>query len=207
MKFRSTILAATAMLAVSSPAFADAKTEAFVTQNANEVLKALNDPSLDADGRTALFSQYMEKFTDLDAVARFVIGKYARRFTPEELKRYQDAFRTYGLAIYENQLDDYRGNDVVVTGSVDRTANDSVVDTKIERSDGREMDVRWRVLKRNGEYQVVDVALEMDGNLIWLAIEQQAQFLSLLDRTNGSADALIAKIEAMTAKQESERRS
>ncbi len=60
------------------------------------------------------------------------------------------------------------------------------------------MNVRWRVLKRNGEYQVVDVALNVNGNLIWLAIEQQAQFLSLLDRTNGSADALIRKIEQMT---------
>ncbi len=60
------------------------------------------------------------------------------------------------------------------------------------------MDVRWRVLNRNGEYQVVDVALNIDGNLLWLAIEQRAQFLSLLDRTNGSADALVAKIEEMT---------
>ena len=60
------------------------------------------------------------------------------------------------------------------------------------------MSVRWRVLKRNDGYQVVDVALNVNGNLIWLAIEQQAQFLSLLDRTNGSADALINRIERMT---------
>ena len=59
------------------------------------------------------------------------------------------------------------------------------------------MDVRWRVLTRDGKYQVVDVALNLDGNLIWLAIEQRAQFLALLDRSNGSADALIEKIESM----------
>ena len=86
------------------------------------------------------------------------------------------------------------------------TPSDSIVDTTIARSDGKNMDVRWRVLHRNGEYQVVDVALDIDGNLIWLAIEQRAQFLALLDRTNGSADALINKINDMTDKLKDERR-
>lgn len=206
MKIRNLLISGVACLAIAMPAVADAKTETFVKQNGNEVLDSLNNPSLSADERTALFSGYMEEFADLDAVARFVIGKYARRFSEEEMERYKEAFKTYALAVYENELDDYRGEEVVVEGSTDRTANDSIVDTVIERSDGQKMDVRWRVLNRNGEYQVVDVALEVDGNLIWLAIEQQAQFLALLDRTNGSADALIDKINSMTAKLEAERR-
>ena len=207
MKFRSLILAATAMIAVSSPAFADAKTEAFVKQNANEVLDSLNRPALDKSERTQLFSGYMEEFADFDAVSKFVIGKYAKRFSETELERYKTVFKTYALAVYENELDAYRGEEVVVAGSTDRTERDSIVDTTISRDDGREMNVRWRVLKRGEEYQVVDVALDTDGNLIWLAIEQQAQFLALLDRTNGSADALIKKIEGMTAKLETGRRS
>lgn len=206
MTFRNLMVSSAAVLAVASPAFADAKTETFVKQNANEVLNSLNNPSLDRDERTALFSGYMEEFADFGAVSRFVIGKYARRFTPEELERFQQAFKTYALAVYENELDAYRGEEVVVQGSTDRTANDSIVDTTIARADGRKMDVRWRVLNRGGEYQVVDVALDIEGNLIWLAIEQQAQFLALLDRTNGSADALIRKIEGMTSKLEADRR-
>ena len=198
MKFARHAVAALVMAAAASPVFADAKTEAFVEENANEVLEALNDPSLSREERTELFSEYMEEFADFNAVSRFVIGRYANRFTPQELSRFQSAFRNYALAVYENELDAYRGEQVVVDRSIDRTANDSIVDTRIPRADGQEMNVRWRVLKRNGEYQVVDVALNVNGNLIWLAIEQQAQFLSLLDRTNGSADALIRKIEQMT---------
>ena len=106
-------------------------------------------------------------------------------------------FREYALAVYENELDAYRGEAVLVKDSVDRSEKDSIVNTVIKRDDGKDMDVRWRVLTRDGEYQVVDVALNLDGNLIWLGIEQRAQFLALLDRTNGSASALIAKIEGM----------
>jgi phospholipid transport system substrate-binding protein len=200
-------LAASVILAGSLPAFADARTEAYVQKNASEVLQSLNNPKLSAAERTATFSKYMDTFTDLDAVSNFVIGKYARRFSDAELAKYRKAFRTYALAVYEYQLDDYRGEAVVVKNSVDRSETDSIVNTVIKRQDGKDMDVRWRVQGKDGEYQVIDVALNLDGNLIWLAIEQRAQFLALLDRTNGSAEKLIEKIEDMTQKQLDEKRA
>ena len=196
-EIRHLALAATAMLMFSSSAFADAKTEAYVQENASEVLASLNDPSLNAEERTEKFNAYMDEFTDMVAVSNFAIGKYARRFNDDELARYHKVFREYALAVYENELDAYRGEAVVVKDSVDRSETDSIVNTVIKRQDGKDMDVRWRVLTRDGKYQVVDVALNLDGNLIWLAIEQRAQFLALLDRSNGSADALIEKIESM----------
>lgn len=192
-------LAASVILAGSLPAFADARTEAYVQKNASEVLQSLNNPKLSAAERTATFSKYMDTFTDLDAVSNFVIGKYARRFSDAELAKYRKAFRTYALAVYEYQLDAYRGEAVVVKNSVDRSETDSIVNTVIKRQDGKDMDVRWRVQGKDGDYQVIDVALNLDGNLIWLAIEQRAQFIALLDRSNGSADALIKKIDSMTA--------
>ena len=192
-------LAASVFLAGSLPAFADARTEAYVQKNASEVPQSLNNPKLSAAERTATFSKYMDTFTDLDAVSNFVIGKYARRFTDAELTKYRKAFRTYALAVYEFQLDAYRGEAVVVKNSVDRSETDSIVNTVIKRQDGKDMDVRWRVQGKDGDYQVIDVALNLDGNLIWLAIEQRAQFIALLDRSNGSADALIKKIDSMTA--------
>ncbi|MEM6946584.1 MAG: ABC transporter substrate-binding protein [Pseudomonadota bacterium] len=184
---------------VASASFADSRTETYVEENANEVLRTLNDPELDAADRTAAFAQYMDQFTDLDAVSNFVIGRYSRTFSEAELDEYRSAFRTYALAVYENELDRYRGERVEVIGSFDRSPRDTIVNTRIPREGGPPMDVRWRVLKRDDAFQVVDVGLNIEGNLIWLAIEQRAQFLALLDRTNGSANALVAKIQEMTA--------
>ena len=199
MRLRSVLVAIGLSVALTLPAAGDDRTEEYVRSNAKDVLMALNDPVLDAAGRRAAFQAYMDEFTNIDAVSRFVIGRYARRFSDEELAAYQAAFRRYALAVYEYYFNEYKGQDVWVTGSTDRNPRDSIVDTKILRGDGREMDVRWRVLLRGDAYQVVDVALNADGNLIWLAIEQQAQFLSILDQANGSAEALVQKIEARTA--------
>lgn len=194
-------------LSVSAlPAFADAKTEAYVQKNANEVLATLNSPELSAQERTEKFSEYMDEFADFDAISNFVIGKYARRFSETDLQRYRKAFRNYAMAVYENELDAYRGEAVTVRNSVDRSATNSIVNTVIKRQDGRDMDVRWRVQGKEGNYQVVDVALNLDGNLIWLAIEQRAQFIALLDQNNGSADVLINKINSMTTNVKNGRR-
>jgi len=205
--FLRSTLAAGFLLASALPVFADARTESYVQTNASEVLKSLNNPKLTAAERTAAFSTYMDKFTNLDAVSNFVIGKYSRRFTEAELTRYRKAFRTYALAVYEYELDAYRGEAVVVRNSVDRSETDSIVNTVIKRQDGTDMDVRWRVQGKEGSYKVVDVALNLDGNLIWLAIEQRAQFIALLDKNNGSADGLIRKIDSMTSDLKSKTRS
>ena len=199
MTIRNWILSSAVLAFTAMPAFADATTEEYVRTNANDVLASLNAPGLSASERRDQFQTYMDEFTNLDAVAKFVIGKYAKRFSPEEMDAYLETFRDYALVVYEVYFNEYRGRDVKVTGSTDRNPRDSIVDTEIVRADGQELEVRWRVLNRRGTYQVVDVALNADGNVIWLAIEQQAQFLSILDQNNGSADALIAKINSMKA--------
>ncbi len=193
-----------AAFAFALPAFADLKAETYVQANASEVLSSLNNPKLTPTERTAAFSTYMDKFTDLNTVSNFVIGKYSKRFTEDELKRYRIAFRRYALAVYEAELDAYRGEAVVVKGSNDipRKADkttDYLVSTVIKRKDGKETDVLWQVITRQGKYTVVDVGLKMDGNLIWLAQSQRKQFVSILGQNNGSADVLIKRIEAMTA--------
>ncbi|MEL6667083.1 MAG: ABC transporter substrate-binding protein [Pseudomonadota bacterium] len=195
---RKWILSATMLAFTALPAFADTQTEEYVRSNANDVLASLNAPGLTAAERRVQFQSYMDEFANLDAVAKFVIGKYAKRFSDEEMEAYLATFRSYALAVYEFYFNEYRGRDVKVVGSTDRNARDSIVDTEIVRADGQELEVRWRVLNRGGKYQVVDVALNAEGNLIWLAIEQQAQFLSILDQNNGSSDALIKKINSMT---------
>jgi len=55
-----------------------------------------------------------------------------------------------------------------------------------------------RAAGRQRDDQIVDVALNLNGKLIWPAIEQCAQFTALPDRNSGSADRLIAKIRSIT---------
>lgn len=199
MVLKRLLLAFAAFTLLASPALADEKSESYVQENATNVLTSLTAEGVTAADRRVKFQAYMNEFANLDAVANFAIGKYAKRFKQDgTLEQYQEAFKGYALAVYEYYFNEYQGKEITVTGSTDRNARDSIVDTDVLRGDGQILPVRWRVLNRGGKYQVVDIALTEQGNVIWLGIEQRAQFLSLLDKSNGSVDALITKINGMT---------
>lgn len=186
-------------LSISS-AFASPEAEAFVRDNAKRVLTTLGDDSLTRDDRRVKFQEYMNEFSDQRRIAYFVIGKYARQFSREDLARYRTAFTEYSLTSYEANFDSFRGGSIEVTSSTD-TPNGkySIVKSMVSSPEGDELEVLWRLLIRDGSFQVVDVGLNLDGNLLWLAIEQRAQLLAVLDRNQGSADALIAKLNELTA--------
>ena len=51
--------------------------------------------------------------------------------------------------------------------------------------------------------QVVDVSLVYEGNEVWLAQQQQRDFLAALDRNRGDIRALIREINTMTSQMRS----
>jgi phospholipid transport system substrate-binding protein len=192
----------------TSVSIADEQSEAYVEKNANHVLATLNQPDLTGEERTAQFNKFMNTFANMDKVARFAVGRYGRQFTKEEFAAYSNAFIEYALAVYEVQLDQFRGEDIEVVGSVDLRPGDSVVKTRILAPEaGKKYNVEWRVRqeKNSEEFKVLDVALNIDGSQIWLAQEQQAQFVAILDRSNGDVNALLDRISQMTEKLKKEK--
>ena len=185
---------------LSAPTFADDESENFVEKNASIVLEVLSHPELSPEEKAEQFNNYMEEFAFIDRVSRFVIGKYGRKFKEPEYKRYEKAFKNFMLAVYITELLEFGGAELIVHGSKDRKKGDSVVKTTLRKSNGETLKVDWRVLVRDGKHGVVDVAVTYEGSTIWLAIEQRAQFLSILDRNQGSADALVSLIECRTNK-------
>lgn len=200
------ILAAVALLAAASPAaFADKKSEAYVQTNANSVLSVLNDKSLSDEAREKKFGEYMNQFAHMPSIARRVLGVNARGLSDAEFNRYYKIFETYALEVYQVHFDQFRGEALRVTGSKDDGPQRSTVESVIMSSQtGKDTKVYWDVLLSNDgkSYRVRDVGIELGGSVLWLAQEQQAQFVNYLDRNNGDIDKLIGRINVLLADME-----
>jgi len=200
------ILAAVALLAAASPAaFADKKSEAYVQANANTVLGVLNDRSLSDSAREQKFGEYMNQFAHMPSIARRVLGVNARGLTDAEFNRYYKIFETYALEVYQVHFDQFRGESLRVTGSRDDGPQRSTVESVIKSSQtGKDTKVYWDVLLSNDgkSYRVRDVGIDLGGSVLWLAQEQQAQFVNYLDRNNGDIDKLIGRINVLLADME-----
>jgi len=118
---------------------------------------------------------------DMPRVSKFVLGKYGREASADDLTLFATRLDSFMRNFLASRSDELSDADVEVLSSVDRTPTDSIVTTRVSSPTREPMIMRWRVLMRDGDWRLVDV--EVHG--LWLAIEQRAQVVSLLDK-NGA---------------------
>lgn len=193
-------VAALASIATAlSPALADQAAEDFVAEilvEANAVFAAA-----DEQARRAGVETLVDKYVDMDRVARFALGQYARVATDEQMAVYLPLFRKYATNVYQSTLDEYSGQQLVVDGSVDRSPKDVIVNSKVVGAKPgdqyADLVVHWRIYRKapDAEQSVIDAGAQG----VWLAIEQQSQFKSVIANNGGGArgiDALIADLQS-----------
>jgi phospholipid transport system substrate-binding protein len=193
------------LLAAAPAAHAARNTDAetYVQENAASALRTLGNRNLSTSQRRQTFDRLMAQFADMPRIANFVLGRYSSQLRSDAALRseWTRAFQEYSIAVYEDRLARFGGSAIRVTGSVERTAGrDVIVNSELTPSDGgRPTTVQWRLLRSGEVWKVVDVSLIMEGNQIWLAQQQQRDFLAQLDRNNGDVRALIANLRTLTA--------
>uniref|UniRef100_B0SZH1 Toluene tolerance family protein n=1 Tax=Caulobacter sp. (strain K31) TaxID=366602 RepID=B0SZH1_CAUSK len=182
-------------LAAANPALAQARdpgAEAFVQAKGQRVVGVLADKGMPDAQKKQIFRQAIDELADVPRITNFVLGKYARAATPDQKARFTKAFRTYAENVYQNRIDDYRGEKLTVTGSVVRKPGDVIVNTTLSGGQIKSpLPVSWRVLGGGQTWKVVDV--QFKG--VWLAITQQQDFVSTIDNAGGNIDVLINQLQ------------
>jgi phospholipid transport system substrate-binding protein len=177
---RSAILAA--LLAATSP-LAVAGTES-AKQFVADATRAVA-----ADAGTDLAQSVLER-VDTARVARFTLGRHVRDFNDEELARFEAAFAGF----LESQLRDsaqmLSGAEVEIISSTERREGDAIVTSRVKMPGEGPQTVRWRALNRDGQWRIIDV--EVAG--LWLAVEQRAQFNTILERRGATIEDAIASL-------------
>ncbi len=156
-----------------------------VTEAGQSAIKYLSDGALSETEAKDLLG-----FLDVERVAKFTLGRYARSLDEADVARFTTAFENYASYQFQTHLADFKGADLKVIETINRKPDDAVVKTEIKTAKGEIQAVNWRLMKNENQWNVVDV--EALG--FWFAIEQRAQFAAILDKSGGDIDALITKI-------------
>ena len=172
---------AVALLPKLAPA-ADAKAadaEAFIRDIGDKVMTILTDDSKSDAEKLVELKKILDNNTDLDLVARLVLGRYWRTASDEERKEYVELFHELLMKTLASRLGDYNGQTFEVTGSQQVSDSDSVVTTKIIRvGDGPPLKVDWRVRDEGGKFALIDVVAEG----VSLVVSQRNEVGSIVER-------------------------
>ncbi|MEO1661161.1 MAG: ABC transporter substrate-binding protein [Pseudomonadota bacterium] len=185
------ILSAFALTFLAPIAQADERCEEFIGGTLEDMFASINrDPARDDPELHKL----MRANVDTQSIAKFTLGKYAARVTADDLHVFAGSLNTYLL---ETIYDNIQGGEKLsadILKSFDRNHRDCIVQTVIHRESLEDVLVIWRVMRVGDHHQVIDLAIEQNGNTIWLALELRAQVVALYERSGGDLDVVIHEL-------------
>ena len=197
--FAFAILAA--MLAPSANAAAPGEeAEAFVRDLAISGITMMEQGEYTNEERELAFRNIVRKGFALQAIGKFVVGRYWRKMSPDQQNEYQELFSEWLLKGYANRLGGYGGQTLEIVKSVetDSRYKDVIVSTRVIRVNGQPpINAAWRVRKFGDEYKIIDVAVEGAS----MVGTQRKEFESVIQRVgvSGLIDNLRSRLAVLTA--------
>ena len=195
-------LAVLCMMFMAPEARATPATEAFIQQNFDKGYAILNNTSLSDAQRREQFRALLLELAASRRIALFTLGSYAAGAAPPTVDAFVEAFTNYSVAVYEKGLNRYEGQALKVTGSLDRAADDSVVQAELvspNPSNGQSIKIAFRVRPgETGASTITDILIEG----VSLATTERDEFTAYLQQHDGSIPELIKRLNGMADKRE-----
>jgi phospholipid transport system substrate-binding protein len=183
-----------AHLAFSRPArAADPDTAAaFVDAMLKELLGIANGASPQEAKRAALARVVATK-VDVDAVARFCLGRFWRTATPQQQAEYTALFASALVKNISDKVGEYQGVTYTLGRAIRREA-DIAVTSIVNRPGNAPNKVDW-VVEAEGAPKVIDVIAEGTS----LRLTQRSDYAAFLSRNGNSVQALIDALKQQAA--------
>jgi phospholipid transport system substrate-binding protein len=115
----------------------------------------------DATRLYAVVDRILLPHFDVDYAARLVLGKHWRTATPEQRKRFVDAFYRSLLTNYADALADFTGDRLkVLPASIEPGAKSATVRSEVKRSNGQKIPVSYSLRQTPQGWKAWDVVIE-----------------------------------------------
>ncbi len=132
------------------------------------------------------FLALLTRSANMNAIARFALGKYLRKMPKSMQSEYYRLVLDYIAGLFVYYRKDLAGKDVRIRKTI-RRGRWITVSTDLIYPDGRTSPVKWRVHAGGGRYRVGDVNIQG----IWLSLRMRDKFVSILNRNKGDFAALL----------------
>ena len=152
-----------ALLAVQATAAEEQQAEGFIQELAFNGIAMLENSSATPAERELEFRKLVKKGFALEAIGKFVVGRYWRDMSADQQDEYLELFSEWLLKTYANRLGGYSGQKLLILKSMetDSRYKDVIVSTQLDLANGQPpINADWRVRKFNNDFKIIDVSIE-----------------------------------------------
>jgi phospholipid transport system substrate-binding protein len=194
---RRSLLGSIAILTLAGPAVAQdtSRAAAFIQTTGQDLVAAVNDTRSDLATRRQKVAAVLRRSVDIEGVGRFILGRWWRQASAQERQDYMKLFEETLIRNLSARFGEYQGVRFSLGRSQQRTEDDVLVNTIIERPNSAPFSLDWRVAEVGGQPKVVDVIAEGTS----LRLTQRSEYSSVIQRNNGSIAALLQAMQGQIA--------
>lgn len=181
------LLSGTAL--VGRPGFAADAATAFIDDLGGKAIAVLADKSMAEADREARFREIFLSAFDVQAIGQFVLGRYRRSATPEQISEFNRLYTEDVVRTYSRRLSQYAGEQLRTLSSQGMDGETLVRSQIVSPKGGQPVAVDWRLTGAAGGFKIVDVVIE---NLS-MRNAQREDYGSVISA--GGIDALLAGLK------------
>ena len=165
----------------------------FINELVNDAISKLSNKDLTLVEKEDYIRKISLENVDIEALGLYTLGELRKSSNDEDISKYQEVFEKYFLKTLTSRLNDYSSGKFEILGEDKKSANYTIVNSKILPADGSpEIKIDWRIYTKNPEKPLVR-DLIVEG--LSLARTQKEEFASILSSNNEDIKILISKLE------------
>ena len=165
----------------------------FVDELVNEAISKLANKNLNKEQKIIFIEKVALENVDINALGLYTLGELRKSSNKDDISDYKKSFEKYFLKSLTSRLTDYSSSKFEILGVDKKSANYTIVNSKIIPSDGGpEIKIDWRVYTKNPDKPLIR-DLIVEG--LSLARTQKEEFASILSSNNNDIKILINKLE------------
>ena len=168
---------------------------AFVDRAGQDLVNAINDQRLNQTQRRDKVGSVLRSAIDIEGTGRFILGRYVRQASTAELQDYLKLFDEIIIRNLSARFGEYRGVKFSLGRSQQRTEEDALVSTLIERPSNPSFTLDWRVAEISGQPKVVDVIAEGTS----LRLTTRSEYAAVIQRNSGRVASLLDAMRGQIA--------
>jgi len=170
----------------------------FIDELVNDAISKLSDKNLTKEQKANFVEEIALENVDINALGLYTLGELRKSSSQDDISRYQKSFQQYFFKSLTSRLADYSSSKFEILGEDKKSANYTIVNSKISPIDGGpEIKIDWRIYTKNPEKPLIR-DLIVEG--LSLARTQKEEFASILNSNNNDIQQLIIKLDLFVSK-------
>ena len=170
----------------------------FISELVNDAISKLSDKNLNQEQKKNFIEDLALENVDINALGLYTLGELRKSSNENDILNYQKSFKKYFLKSLTSRLTDYSSSKFEILGEDKKSANYTIVSSKVSPSDGApEIKIDWRIYTKNPEKPLIR-DLIVEG--LSLARTQKEEFASILSSNDNDIKILINKLDEFVNK-------